>query len=470
MRPSITLIKLLSGFCFLGLIIFVARVFDTSHTLAGAGGSLVGSSITRVPIPGEQSINETHFIVFLWWLALAVILLIAMIDLWLARHRFDITVKRHLPKSLALGAFEKITLTVINNSSRHLRIKLTELHTDSLDSSQLPLEFSIAGQSTKSIDYNLLPTQRGEASFTSTWLRITSGWGFWLVNQKIDNFAQLKIYPNFAPIAQSAGATLEHHIAKMGIHLQQRRGEGSDFHQLREFREGDSMRQIDWNATSRHHKPVSRDYQDERDQEVFFLLDCGRALRGKEDELSFFDHALNAVLLTSYVALRQGDGVGLMTFGTEQQRWLAPLKNPANINVIMNQLYDLQSTTQASDFLEVAQNFLQRRKKRALVIIISSIRDSDIDNLKAATQLLSRQHMVMIASLRDRYFDEKITQPVENLNSALAYCAIVDYLKKQTIALAKLKQSGIITADSPPSLLHLNLVQEYLRLKKSGRF
>ena len=90
-----------------------------------------------------------------------------------------------------------------------------------------------------------------------------------------------------------------------------RRGEGLEFHQLREYREGDSQRQIDWKATSRSGQLISREYQDERDQQIMLLIDCGRRMRAQDDELSHFDHVLNAALLLAYVGLRQGDAVGL---------------------------------------------------------------------------------------------------------------------------------------------------------------
>lgn len=455
MRPSAKLLKLACMFFAAAAFIFAWR--------------LIAPNESANPSLGMQ-IYSGQLMASIWWFTLVSALLIIALDWLTSRADLDVRVERRLPQSLSLGVYAHIHLDIENNSTHNLHVQLTELHCDAIDSKGLPLRFSIAANSQKPLRYTIYPIERGTVNFKQTWLRITSRWGFWLKNQKINNQEFAKVYPNFAPIAQSASVSLEHQIAQMGIHLLQRRGEGSDFHQLREFREGDAMRQIDWNATSRYHKPISRDYQDERDQDVIFLLDCGRRLRGKEGDLSFFDHALNAVLLTSYIALRQGDGVGLMSFGADQQRWLTPLKHPARIKMVMNQLYDLQSTTQASDYLDMAQDFLSKRKKRALVVIITSVREEDIDDLKEATRLLSRKHMVMIASLRDNYFEEKLEDSVVNLNSALSYCSIVDYLRKRSVVLAKIKSYGAMITDSLPSQLHLKLVQEYLRLKRSGRF
>ena len=113
------------------------------------------------------------------------------------------------------------------------------------------------------------------------------------------------------------------------------------------------MRQIDWKATSRIRKLISREYQDQRDQQVFFLIDCGRRMTAKDGELSHFDHALNSVLLLAYVALRQGDAVGLMTFGGAP-RYVAARKGAGMVNVVLNALYDLQPGMSSPDYANAA--------------------------------------------------------------------------------------------------------------------
>ena len=113
----------------------------------------------------------------------------------------------------------------------------------------------------------------------------------------------------------------DHRLSQIGVLQRQRRGEGLDFHQLREYREGDTQRQIDWKATSRAGKLISREYQDERDQNIVFLVDCGRRVGAHDGALSHFDHVLNAVLLLAYVSLRQGDAAGFLTMSGRGASW-----------------------------------------------------------------------------------------------------------------------------------------------------
>ena len=150
-----------------------------------------------------------------------------------------------------------------------------------------------------------------------------------------------------------------HRLPQLGIHHQRRRGEGSEFHQLRDYRPGDSLRQVDWKATARCRRLISRDYQDEQDQQVVCLLDCGRRMRSLDGRLSHFDHTLTALLLLAYVALRQGDAVGLLTFAGPE-RWVPPRKTRGTLDRLMAAVHDLEPGLEPTDYLAAAQAALSR--------------------------------------------------------------------------------------------------------------
>lgn len=404
----------------------------------------------------------------MWWISSIILLLIFALDALLHRSFGEILLERELPRSLALSVSAKVKLHLTNPYYFPLKITLSDYFPHQVTAPELPVKFSLAAQSSKDITYKITPNSRGEAEFGKTCLLIETRWGFWQKLALVGTSATLKIYPNFAPIAHFASVGLEHQIAKLGIHLQQRRGEGSDFHQLREYREGDSMRQVDWKASARHRKLISRDYQDERDQDIVFLLDCGRRMRNKDSLISHFDHSLNALLLTAYVALRQGDSVGLLSFAGKD-RWMPPIKGPGKINTLLNQLYDLHSTTMTSDYLHAAEQLLSQHNKRSLIVLISNIQETDIDDLSAAARLLSKKHVVLIASLRDAFVDETLSHTIASFDDALSYCGTVEFSETRRKILTQLHNSGVIIIDSLPQNLHIDLVNEYLKVKHSGR-
>lgn len=227
------------------------------------------------------------------------------------------------------------------------------------------------------------------------------------VRQTVGEARQLRIYPNFAALSRYAWLSGDRRLAQMGIKNFVQRGQGTDFRQLADYRRGDPLRHLDVKASMRHRKPVVREYQDERDQCVMFLLDCGRRMRADEASeqqrrASHFDDALDAMMLLAYVALQEGDEVGAMTFGCDprDRRDYAPRKGMATLNALMNQMHDLQPGPHHSDYLAAAEDMSKRLKRRSLIIILTNFRDEDAPELRPALQLLRRRHLVLLASLR----------------------------------------------------------------------
>ena len=391
-----------------------------------------------------------------------------VIDAYRDRKIIQFGIERQLPHSMALGVSADVQFTIENPYPFDIELNLTDSYPVQVEAPNLPLSLELAANSKKMAHYEIIPVKRGDALFGSTCVRVFSRWGFWERQLWFGESDTAKVYPNYSAVSHLAKFGFERQIAHLGVHIQQRRGEGSDFHQLREFREGDAMRQIDWKASARYRKPISRDYQDERDQNVVFLLDCGRQLRNQDDRFSHFDHALNALLLTAYIALRQGDAVGLMSFAGDE-RWLSPKKGSFIVNQLLNQLYDLQSTTATSDYLQAAEQLLSRYLKRSLVVLITNIQESASEDLIAAVKLLQKKHVVLVASLRNGFLDEFADTPITQFGEALDYCETAGFLQRRERQLKQLRSSGVTLTDTLPKFLHIGLVNEYLKIKRSGR-
>jgi len=228
------------------------------------------------------------------------------------------------------------------------------------------------------------------------------------------------------------------------------------------------VRKIDWKASQRLNKLISRDYQEERDQRIMFLVDCGRRMRAQDNACSHFDHALDATLLLAYVGLRQGDSVGLMTMSGED-RFVAPQRSRQMVSRILNTVYDLQPGLLTSDYYQAAVTLSKRVRKRALVVIVSNLRDEDDDTLLPALRLLQRRHLVLFASLREKALDEAVALPVQDYDAALAHAAAVEYRTQRDDAFRRMRLGNVVCLDVPPQKLAVSLVNQYLEVKRSGR-
>ena len=152
-----------------------------------------------------------------------------------------------------------------------------------------------------------------------------------------------------------------------------------------------------------------------------------------------------------------------------QHLWVAPRKSQAMVSHILNQVYGLQPGLLTSDYHQAAVGLSRRLQKRALVVLISNLRDEDDETLLPALRLLQKRHLVLFVSLRERALDEAVAAPVENLDDALTHAAAVEYRRRRDAAFRRLKQSNVMCLDVPPQRLALALVNQYLEVKRSGQ-
>jgi len=405
----------------------------------------------------------------LWFISVIIILLISLFDLWRVYNTPAPTIKRNITGSLSLGIVQQVQLIIKNNSQTNLVVDIYDHFPEQVEVNGMPRRLYLDSHEVAELSYQLKPLQRGDLTLLQTECLVLSPLALWRYQHMLPVFNEVRVYPDYAPVIEYALLATENHLSMMGILKHRRRGQGMDFHQLREFREGDSIKQIDWKASSRMRKMIAREYQDERDQQIIIMLDCGHRMLAQDGNLSHFDHSLNAVLLLSYVALRQGDSVGISTFSHEDQRWIKPVKGVANINLLLNGIFDLQPGSAVPDYSSAARDLVLRQRKRSLVLILTNLRDDDYDDLQSAVQLLKKYHKVVIASLQEQAIADRLEQPLVNLQDALTVASTHVYQSKRELLVKQLRNSGINTLDVSPENLPLALTNTYLDLKTSGQ-
>ena len=438
-----------------------------SHVLLALLAALLSAAILLGALPA-LGLPLPASLTPLWWGLLLTLLLVAGCDaLWL--HRLPSPrLQRSLPGNLPLGRWSDVQLHIEHDYAQTMHLELFDHLPAAMACEQLPLHIELQPQRHTQCSYRVRPVQRGHFHFPHCELLLPSPLGLWRGRRLLELPGETRVYPDFARLQGGQMMAVDNWLSQLGVRQRQRRGQGLEFHQLREFREGDSLRQIDWKATARQRTPIAREYQDERDQQIIFMLDCGRRMRSQDDELSHFDHALNACLLLSYVALRQGDAVGLSTFASDQPRYVAPVKGNGQLNVLLNSVYDLDSTQRPADYQAAINQLLARQKRRALVVLVTNLRDEDDEELLNAVKRLSQQHRVLVASLREDTLDILRKSPVQTLPEALAYCGTVSYLNERAELHERLSAHEIQFLDSRPFELGVGLVTRYLALKKAG--
>ncbi len=403
----------------------------------------------------------------LWQLAAVGLGAAAFADLMRLRRLSPPQVTRRLDRNLPVAAWSTVTLNVCNTGRQPVDFVLHDLHPPEFEVCGMPLSAMLLPGQDVEIRYQLKPPTRGAFQVPGTDIGLASPWRLWRERRRAGSAQLLRVYPNFAEIANYALLATDNRLSQMGVRRRQRRGEGNDFHQLREYHSGDSLRQIDWKATSRYRKLISREYQDERDQQILFMVDCGRRMHHADAARVHLDEALNAMLLLAYVSVRQGDAVGFMAFGGVR-RWFAPRKGAQVVTGLLNATYDLQSTTAVADYRSAAGEVMALQRRRALIVVLTNTRDEDHSDLEAAVRVMRGRHLVVVADLRETLLDELVAHPVHSLDDALRFHATEEYLTRRHESHERLSHHGARVLDITPRQLPVALVNQYFSIKRSG--
>ena len=402
------------------------------------------------------------------WTALAAALvLIAALDLATALRLAPPGAARRVATSLALGVPVEVRLRIVNGTGLRLQAEVHDHHPPSLECEGLPRTIALAGGQWTELAYQARPVARGEARFERVEFRVFSPLKLWQVTRSAEEQTVVRVYPNFKALAKYSLLATDNRLSQIGVLQVRRRGEGMEFHQLREYRQGDAQRAIDWKATARTQRLIAREYEDEKDQRVLLVIDCGRRMASKDDELSHFDHGLNAALLLAHVAARQGDAVGMMTMGGVA-RYAEPRKSVAAVNAILNRAYDIEPTLAVPDYEQAARDVMRRVRRRALVILITNLRDEDDGTLMPALALLRSRHLVVLASLREAILGRALSARADSFDRAVTHAAAAEYLAERGRIFRRIDAAGVLALDVEPERLPIALVNRYLELKRGG--
>jgi len=381
---------------------------------------------------------------------------------------------RRLPDALAIGVKCEIDLLIETQGGTDWRCEVFDYVDPTLLTHGMPAAVRVPAHGRLQIAYAATPTRRGDVTLKPAALRVHSRLGLCQLLERLGSQETRRVFPDFAQVARYAWLAGDRRLSELGIKTYQRRGEGTDFKQLAEYRPGDAVRHIDWKATLRVGQPIVSEFQDERDQCVMLLIDSGRRMRADEGHEgiggAFFDHILNAVMLLAYVALRQGDEVGAMTFGAPAGagRSVAPGKGVGALNSLMGKLYDVQPTPTHTDYVAAATSLLTRHRKRALVVIVTNFRDEDSSELGHALRLLRTRHLVLLASLREHVVTDMAAQPLNRTDAAVEVASAHLYEQSRRDAFNRLAARDALMVDAPPERLGVELVNRYHAVKTAG--
>jgi len=396
----------------------------------------------------------------------ALLVLAALVDLVSLPRRRAFSVLRETLRVASVRKPHPVTLTISNHRQHRCSVAVRDAVPQDLRPEPAEFTISLAGLSRAVLRYLLRPAQRGAFQVSHVHLRATSRWRLWQRFLRLPLETTIHVYPDLHQLSQYALLARTNRLSLMGVRRVRRVGQDHDFERLRDYNLDDNYKHIDWRATAKRNRLTVKDFQATQSQRIIFLVDCGRMMTNQAAGLSLLDHAFNAMLMLSYVALRQGDSVGLVSFSDEIHNFVPPRGAMQQMNRLLHACFDRFPRLVESRY-DLAFRYLAAHcRRRSLVVLISNV----IDEVNAAQidrhlANLAGRHLPLGVLLRDRAIFTPAEVELPQGDSLWAAAAASDILAWRRQVLNDLARQGVLVLDVFPEDLTAPLVNQYLKIK-----
>lgn len=400
----------------------------------------------------------------------AVLLGVALVDAVLAPSPDAVRVERRLPDVISLDAIGEIHWELTNTTGRALSIDIADELAPSLRARVRRARVRVPAGRSAEVRTRFRPARRGRFLVDEMVVRVEGPLGLAAVQKARHRPDTLRVFPPFKSRDEAELRINKARLLEIGLRTAQGRGGGTEFDQLREYSPDDEFKKIDWPATARLGKPIVRTYRAERNQVVINLLDCGRVMAARVDDVPKVEHAMDAVMMLTAVSCGLGDRAGLVAFDSEIRAVVSPGHGRAQLSRVTEAMYALEPQLVESDYLAAFTQTLARFRRRAMLILYTDLVEQAVaETLLPAMPLIARSHLVVIASVQDPDIVRWAHDAPEDEEGAYRKAAAVQSLDERRRTTARLRGLGATVVDAPPGKLAPQLADAYLRVKATGR-
>ena len=275
----------------------------------------------------------------------------------------------------------------------------------------------------------------------------------------------LNVVPDITPVLSGQIQTQMLPLTE-GIKDMQMRGQGSEFHQLRDFTTGMDPRAIDWKRSARMRNLVARETRAERNHQIMLCLDSGHLMSERIAGLSKLDRAINAALALAWAGGLGGDLVGLYSFDSRPRVFMPPAPGRAAFARLQGTCAALKYETVETNHTLGLTHLSGKLARRSLIIVFSDFVDSITAELMVENMtVMSRRHLVLFVALRDPALAALAQPDVVTLDAVAKSVAASQLLRERHDVLDRLSRLGVICLDTTPEALTGALISRYIDIK-----
>ena len=403
------------------------------------------------------------------WLLVWIFVIFLLFDAVLLFNSKGIVAKRLLPEKFSNSDFNAVPVTIKNNYRFSIHVELID---------EIPVQFQkrdflksgqISSKLTLEFEYALRPVERGEYIFGN--LNVYAMSRFKLIKRRytFDSEAMVKVYPSFVQMKKYDFLAIDNKINMLGLKKIRRIGHTMEFEQIKEYVRGDDVRTINWKASAKQGNLMINQFQDEKSQPVYSVIDASRVMKMPFAELSLLDYAINSALAFSNIALKRHDKVGILSFSNTINGFLPASNKKTYINTISENLYATRTQYLDADFNRLYAHVKRKITQRSLLLLYTNFEHiSALKRQLPYLQALAKKHLLVVIFFENTELDQLIHQETKDLQTIYDQTIAQQFAFDKKIMVKELQKHGIQTVLTAPEDLTVSTINKYLEIKARG--
>ena len=387
----------------------------------------------------------------------------------LYKNRRGIQAHRNVPDRLSNGDENKITITLKNTYSFPGLIKVID---------ELPVQFQkrdflkkvrMAPRKSKKIHYQVRPTERGEYTFGALNIFISTPLQLASRRQQVGSNLIVPTYPSFLQLKKYEFLAFTNRLKSYGFKKIRRIGHTLEFEQIKEYIPGDDVRTINWKATAKRHQIMVNQFQDEKSQPVYSVIDTGRVMKMPFNQLSLLDYAINATLVISGIALKKKDKAGMFTFSRKTGHLVAADRKKGQMQRIIETLYNIETDFSESDFARLYVDIKRNLKQRGLLLLYTNFETLDgLYRQLPYLQAIAKSQLLVVIFFENTELSQILDKPAVSTKQIFEKTIAEKFIYEKKHIVNELKKRGIYSILTKPESLTVDTINTYLEIKARG--
>ena len=441
----------------LAMLMYFQRIFPTRRSALAVAIPL----LLTLPLPWLPN---------WWWMAPAIcgalVALMHVVDLLTLPSAKDFRVSRSMQRVASIANSHPIEVAIENRGRKTVNAELAEDTPGGLKVFPERHRLQLLSGKRTFVKHAITAHRRGAYKLENLYMHAVSALGFWRQQHEFSCPSELHVYPDIKQIGEYALLARTNRLSQIGVRRTRRPGQDNDFERLRDYQRDDNYKHVDWRSSACRQKLTVRQYQTDQSQRVIFLMDCGRMMTNEYERLSLLDYALNAVLMLSYVALDQGDSVGMLSFSDQVHTYVPPAGGKRQMNRILHAGFNQFPSLVESRFDEAFLYLSKHCRRRSLVVLVTNVIDDvNANQIQNYMRNLIGCHLPLLVLLRDHRIFEVADNPAPDPSVLFRSAAACHLLSWRDQIIRKMSSGGSLALDVFPEEMTSPLVNQYLDIK-----